>query len=825
MSKKISAPKPEQTSVKQERVQSGSPTSELHASAVYGPFTPQSILQLQKTIGNRATTRLIQQKNGTQPLRPSSPPFRAPDKSAPIQRVFRLQRDVTEDMQIRNVRFFDTESEVTYAEIGKGPGEDIVPYIWVAPLPEKEPSAAVAIRAKISFLSREAYEQGAWREDDSFNTDWIKLSEEERQKLDEIEKQKELEASSKVPTAMDEGGDEEVEDEMEIPSGKFEKGSFQVYMLEQGQKALGQSYTLASLVTGFTAQVMVLPTAKGELTQHKVLDLSEKRYTADQVWVQGIAISDERLNTQFGVDQESHTVSYTLSRNATIRLANRTASELMEYFIANFSLLESVMDSKEGQLLLRSVQTGSILQAARMGKLPIDRWQALLSTLIRIFYQVYQLSTAATYRRGQAKYHGEATARNNLDKDNTDVIKGNKTRATTKMATDAGKMLDVQFRLQSLGLREYAFAVHHWIDDLKVMYPELMASHGDKIVGTKLNTKLAPSFLKEINLVQEERAKKEKTFKPQSVTTVKDLMDYFDYETDAKAVQTKPKSIVVGGMKLPEIPLGELNTDFTASVGLVPIKTGIEQDFSFGFKDSPVSLFKVDAYTAGQVGIGTVTLGNKERPSTKFISSQKSHTVAWTLVRHQMMGFGGKTVNQLLTFIATNLKSLLQDIKNKDGLQVAKLSWDAIETNFNKMLPIHEWQALVSALMRWYLIAYSVAESASYLHTKELDRPLGHGEAWCMATLRRNEYSLASGMDLVNDKEDVIKAATGLMDAYISIRLDEKGVKNAYYHWHEALIQAFPTVMKVGGDKIRETMLSRKVGESHTFGSVLEMFK
>jgi hypothetical protein len=744
----------------------------------------------------------------------------ATDDNAPIQGVFRLFRELHPgtDQPIRNVHFIDLDTNIVYIQVGSGPGETIVPYILVAPINSPNLTNAVAIRAKISYLSREEYASGNWQKDPTFNTDWAKISEEERQKYD-------ITAHKPTPDIMvgtnsNNSLKEEESEELKITPGSFEQGESQLYMLEIGQAALSKTVKLADLITGFTAQVVVLPTAQGELSEGKSLGFQEHRYTPAQVWVQNIFISDERLNTQFGAKQESHTVSFTLSRNATIRLADRTAQELLIHFYTSFQHLDGLIENEAGKMLLQSVLVGDILKQADSAKMPIDRWQALLSNLIRIYFQVYQLSTAATYKRGKANYHGEASARNRLDNDEVDAYNQDDTRAVTKMADDIEKMIDVQFRVDSLGVPQYAFAVNHWIDSLKIMYPNLMASQGKDIIAHFVNKKLAPSFKKYIDEEQEHSKK------PVVVNTVKDLLEYYKYAPDNVTDTGSFASLEVGGFTLPEVPLGILDTDFTASIGVAPSGQGNQQDMTVGFGGQVASTFQTMAYTADQIAIQAVTLGNKERPKTKYIESQKSHTVAWTLVRHQMMGYTGRSIQSLMFFIENGLVKLQSDIKKADGLTIAEKTIGAIQLYKDKHLKIHEWQALISALTRWYLIAYSVAESAAYIHPKEFDKAQGHGEAWSMRILRRTEFSLSSGEKMQNSVEEVTKAALGLMDAYVVkapqiVTLTKEGAINAYKHWNEALTDAFPTLMQQGGEPIRAAMLKQKVSDDSTFGDLM----
>ncbi len=747
------------------------------------------------------------------------------DEDAPIQGVFRQTREVVpvksspkapfQRIKIQKVQWINLDNKKVYIQVGTGPGHTIVPYIWVSPI--GDPSVKVAIRHGISSLSREQYNTGNHRNNEHFDDDWYEINEDERQQLDHA-------AQQSISDPITDETEDEVMEDFTITPGKFEQGSSQLLMPEIEQQALAKIAPLADLITGFTAQVVVLPTAKGELSEGKSLGFQEQLYTPDQVWVQNIFISNERLNTRFGVKQESHTVAFTLSRNTTIRLAGRTAQELILHFLESFEHLKPLMGNDSGKILLQSVLVDDILRQLTFAKMPIDRWQALLSNLIRIFFQVYQLSTAATFKGGKPKTHGEQFARDRLDEDEKNALQNLPTRNDQKMADDAETMIDVK-QTKSLGVPQYAFAVNHWLDSLKVMYPTLMAKKGDKIIEPFMNQQLGKDFKKFVK-TEQNQAKD-----PVQVNTVKDLLEYYNYAPgDIKNAQPDRPQLRVGGFTLPDIPLGILNTDFTASIAVTPLKQGVQQNISVGFGEENPTTFPVELYKASQVEIHNVTLGDKERPKTKFIQSQKSHTVAWTLVRHQMMGYKGRTLQQLLAFLDKNLLRLQSDIKDglrvgqTDGLRVAQESLDTIKVHIDKFLPIHEWQALISALVPLYLVAYSVAESASYVHPKEVDRPQGHGEPHKMRILRLAEYCLSSGETMINTGAEVIAAAVGLMDAYIvdeNPTLSPEAAVNAYHHWEKAMSDAFPTVMQQAGDPIRAAMLEHQVSAKETFGSLI----
>lgn len=730
--------------------------------------------------------------------------------NAPIQGVFTQEGQWQKgETGFQNAYYVNQENMVRYELVGYGPGNGMHPYFWVAPTDNL--TARVAIRP-------------------------IKGNESQWEVLDEnVRKLIDIRATVKKPTEdfhPETGLGKEAEIEEELGTlGSFSGGKVTKFPLEVAEERLKMLYQISKFTTGFNVLVSTIPIAEGTKGTG---EFTEQQYTPNQLLIGVIMVGDQdRPDTQFE-NQESHTVAWTLARHSIMRLAGRTALDLLKHFAASFQELSYMVEEKEGQLLLNAATAGGTLEIAQSGQLPILIWQELFANLIRLYMQVYQISTAATYKRGTAKGHGEAPAMEKLREDEqTLTTGGTPTRSGSQMSTLAEKMLDVQFRLQSLGLLEYAFAVNHWIDSLKITFPRIMALHGDVITNDVLNKKVAPSFKKEL-ISQDADA----TW----VTTVRDLLNYYDYPantSDVKSTQPDLPKVVTSGvvtrdmsgvkvstrsLTIPTVNLGRLETDFVANVFLAPKEgtTSAKAEFLSELSTGVANTIQVDVCPAEQMVVKGVLISDTDRPQTKFITAQKSHTVAWTLVRHQMMSLAGKTLGELLEILEKNFTKLATDVSNASGKNLVAVALGAITTHKSETYPDFEWQQLASALLRWYAIAYQVAESSAYINPEEAERAKGHGEAHAMRKLRRTEFALSSGGTPQDAEQEVINAATTLLDAFVSVRLSEIEIVRAFEHWRQALTEGFPSVMKVSGVKIINTMSERKVTDNGaTFATII----
>lgn len=724
----------------------------------------------------------------------------APGTDAPVQGVFIHQGTVY------NPSWIDTDdNHRRYVFDKNGPGNDVhVAYIWLKPLDGKGQSRAVYILPNSQgrmWAPLNSNQQGQLDMQAQSLPQHRDVMMEDDEPTQSRSPNNNAQPSNMHGNVMEDS--EPINDQDTQMTGAFTyTGQAQPYMAEIAHDNLATIYSIGKLITNYTAQVGVIPLAKGSTTQNTQLEFSEMKYAADQVLVNTIMVSDtDRPDTRFK-NQESHTVAWTLVRKATMALANRTVSNLLAHFSVAFGHLAPFSTSPEAEALLQMATQSGILTSLKDASLPIDRWQALMSSLLKLYAQVYQISDAATYKRGKAKGHGEAAAMAHLEKDEECLATKQPTRPLTNIKADVNKLLDVQFRVDALGVQEYAFAVHHWIDSLHTYFPNLMGTHGHELTQAILDKKLAKSFRNEVD---------------DNILTVSDLLTHFDYNSGGAAHTSivGPKHVTYTGISLPEMPIDQLRSNFVANIALSPGAQGSKTSYKAEIDNEKADVFDIDAFTAAQVQISAVSLGDQDRPKTQFLTAQKSHTVAWTLGRHQILAYKGRSLAELLALLAQKFQRLLTDITNKEGLQITKIALSTIENYQKGQHPIHDWQSLASMLVRWYYIAYQVADSSSYVNPTELDRALGHGEATHMLVLHRSENSLQNGGALADTSERIIGAATALMDVFRTKTLDAHDMANAYQHWKEALTDAFPLIMAKGGANITKAMLAHMV-DKHT---------
>lgn len=619
--------------------------------------------------------------------------------------------------------------------------------------------------------------------------------------------------SQPKPKPSSETHDNSPEKEKESPptfmesSSEIEEGIVE-FPETEGKEGLNEDMQASKLTSDLTFQIVLFPLSTGELVGKEESDFPDHKYTANQLLVESILMGDQdRPDTRFE-NQESHTVAWTLVRHGIMGLADQPLSDLLDYVMELFLEIEPLTKTEEGGTLLMATTGYDILKSLLGAKLRIDIWQRQITLLLKSYMQIYQLSSSSVFKRGKAKGHGEAHARKRLENDEMLIKEGKKTRSPKKMALDAAKMLDVQFRVNSLGVREYAFAVKHWIDTLTHALPAMMKLYGHEIIAPVLNKSVAKSFKDELSIPQKNKF------------TVKDLLDFYSYAHDPVHGKEKQMRLM---KKVAETPhLDQLSTNFVANIGVLPLEAGSPETIKYKLGDHEQSV-QVAHYPIKSLLIGHVFISDRDRPKTKFIKNQKSHTVSWTLARAAMLGMSHKPVTALFSFLHHEFNILIKDVTNKEGFNLVKHGLMMLEQFGDKSLPIFRWQGLCSQLVRQYFIAYQVADSASYVNPSEAERALGHGEPAHMLVLRRNQYSIVSRDNLLDPPERIIQAATSLFDGEITKTLSAEGVKLAYNNLMHKLNAAFPAVFEHFHKQITEELFKRQV---HSNGTKLgDLFK
>jgi|GEM_PF-7092301 len=587
-----------------------------------------------------------------------------------------------------------------------------------------------------------------------------------------------------VPQPMNTGSmTEEGEESMAIESPQQldpTKMSDEVipYPLEAGREAMRETGVDPSkFTTDLTTQIILVPVEQGELGEAHS-GIAEYRYTPNQIWLQSLDLGDkDRPETRFE-NQESHTVAWTLVRNGILGLQGQSLAGFLNYIAEEFTEIEPFMGTLEGEMMHSAAQGQQILTLMLSGKLPVDIWQRMASELLIHYLQVYQLSQSATYKRGPAKGHGEAHAMKRLKNDEEQITQGDAPRAAGKVAIDCGKLLDVQFRVNSLGVQAYAYAIRHWLQMLESTFPQLVKKYQAEIMKPILSKQVANSFKDELSL------DRSKNF------TVKDLMEKYDY------IQSEPpkprEERDLEQIDLERTAAQQLNTNFLANVSLQPDQQGVQAERQI----SDTIRIQDMVYAIGNLSIRGVQISDSDRPKTKFLKDQKSHTVPWTLARNAVISFQGKSLKELIEYLFMRFQELALDVKIQEGIDLTTDGITLLKTTSGQQLPIDQWQAIVSEAVRKYFIAYQVADSTAYINPQEAERALGHGEGSNMAVLRRNEHAIGNLDGTIDDEARILSAIYGMFDAQVTSTLSEKAIKQAFLGMQHKLKMTFPLVCK-----------------------------
>lgn len=238
-----------------------------------------------------------------------------------------------------------------------------------------------------------------------------------------------------------------------------------------------------------------------------------------------------------------------------------------------------------------------------------------------------------------------------------------------------------------------------------------------------------------------------------------------------------------------------MTTNLTAQVTVVPIANGDVKEIG-GLKDV--------VYTAGQIWVEDLRLGDNDRPETRYGRRQERHTVAWTLQRAAQMALSHRPLSDVLQHYIRSMRNLDPEEQSPNCKLLINSVLISAESLIGASLPVDVWQQMISRVVVLYLQAYQQAGSSTFKQGKAV----GHNEGGHMATLRGAEEALATG-GTVADGEKVVNAATGLLDGGFYTALGPEGYAKAIFHWLESLRLAFPFLMTAHEDAIRSEVYRR----------------
>jgi hypothetical protein len=526
--------------------------------------------------------------------------------------------------------------------------------------------------------------------------------------------------------------------------------------------------------TAFLARMDMLPTARSGIAE---------TFTADQIWVRGVKLSNDRPPTKFGRDgQRSHTVAWTLLRASLQNVANQPLNRVVEIVDALYQGIDlpttSTAAAAAAEVLSNNI--AKILKSLKDSPIrTADDWQQQASVLLQQFVHLYQLSEAATYADGEAVGHGEPTHMATLQETESAIQKGGKlSPAELNNALDAAVSLtDVKMRL---GPKVIGQVAHHWLTSLYLAYPLFMAQYHDQALA---------AFVKKVGFASLDELISRAGHDPSKIID---------------AITTKDNSRQV--LSSYDLSFGmdaEHQSTFVANIGLTPLGPGASADLEVGMTQNKTLAKKdtlpITTYKLSELSIHHLDVAD-DRPDTRFGALQRSHTVAWTLVRRHLIALGGQGASKLATFMLNELAILKTDIDSTTAADTAA----SLETMLKQIVdkqtayPLHQWQAMLSELVESYVTLYQLSRSATY--AKE-ERPKGHGESQAIKDLTLAETYLGSDkkdkpLFIKANKAHLVEVAVKLVDAVVatgSLKPENWGI--AIAHWLHLLEDKFPKLM------------------------------
>jgi hypothetical protein len=518
---------------------------------------------------------------------------------------------------------------------------------------------------------------------------------------------------------------------------------------------------------------------------------TDNLFKANQLWVTEVKMSDDRPPTKFGKEgQRSHTVAWTLLRAAMENMHNQSLENFIEtvshLFVESRVAEKSKAEArKAGEALAASIQAG--INKLRSGQeAEVFYWQTQASSLLTNFVHYYQVSKAATYADGAAIGHGEPGHMETLrwsekQFDTKAALAGDE---LTNATTAAIGMFDAKKTLKE---KTIGRVLGHWLNNLHLAFPRLMRAH---------HADMLAAFTGKLGL------------KGPDLDNIKMLLGGDPTIAHANITAKATAPAYTHAAAPVNMSLGPNQSTFVADVAVVPVNKGAQAAMDINVTGGAPKTLTLDAYKPDDLTIAQLKVAD-DRPPTRFGALQRSHTVAWTLVRRHLISFGGQPVSKLLTFMHNEMGVLKKDI-GKPGRYIkfdAAGSATALEAGLKHLIdnkplqPLHQWQAALSQLVETYITLYQLSNSATY--SKE-ERPTGHAEAEAIKKLDTASHAVvadpANKAAILNSQLDLLgEQAAKLVDTVIatsSLKPDNWLI--AIQHWIHLLEGRFPHLMSHG---------------------------
>lgn len=253
----------------------------------------------------------------------------------------------------------------------------------------------------------------------------------------------------------------------------------------------------------------------------------------------------------------------------------------------------------------------------------------------------------------------------------------------------------------------------------------------------------------------------------------------------------------IQGTTTAKAPSIAMVTNFTVQVNAAPIAQGEPTK-----SDELIDVL----YTAQQVWVESIRIGNQDRPDTRFGARQERHTVAWTLERAAQIAQSGQTAFAVLQFYLGEFDRLASTEQPEPAVLLIQQVRVAAAALLAGRLPIDRWQAQLSYIATIYTQAYQASSAATF----KSGRAIGHGEGFAMECLRTANQRVID-RESIDDLGSVAAAASTLLDVQFNLSLGEAGYASAVRHWIQQLMQAFGPLMEKYGGRIVEPVLQHAV--------------
>jgi hypothetical protein len=546
------------------------------------------------------------------------------------------------------------------------------------------------------------------------------------------------------------------------------------------QQLIDQGMRLARLVTGFNCQVEVAPITEGRRSAD---DMS---YTPNQLMAVRVMVGNERPDTYLepkkgksNIPQGKHTVAWALMRRWLESMAGRSVRDVLVLIATRLQKELYFVTNLEGEMLetsrfiltpeVRSAQ--AVVEHMCTQPMRIHVWQRYASELMRVYAQIHHQSVAATVA-GSSKQRGEAPAVATLRACEDALAAGEEGVAASLITTAATNLIEVN---QNMDGEDYAAAVAQWIELLVDAYPRVMEKYGAGALQQVLGRKLGKRYLSITGAEKD--------------ATVAQLLLHFGHAVP-EGFGPAPARPVLPATRL--IARHESESQLGNFVGNVAVSP--RQNTAAEARPSHEGGPTVRWEKYSTLEVFDLTVSDDDRPKTKYKQHQQSHTVAWTLWRHELTSFRNRPVTHLLAYLRDELRALEGDVPNPDFASLRSFALGEVERieREDPAVPLHMWQADLSRLVTWYAHIHQRAASSTY-HDPRTSRASGHGEATHMDVLRRVEQRLYESNESDAPKDRIVEAAIKLFDVHGDMA--EATVKKVLARWERMMRRSFPMVM------------------------------